>query len=170
MPDKPSAPMITDAPLLDPALATFTLDPFGQLCLTLGGVTHAPVRPLRALPLSAPHRWIFLLNEEDREIGILADTAGLAEESRAILEAELDLAYFATRVTRIVNVRSRHGVTTWDLETARGPKTIHVKDRGDIRHLPGGHILFADVHGMTYEIPDVAQLDPRSRDFIETDS
>ena len=172
MPEKPSPPppMFTETPLLDPAAVTFTLDPFGRLCLTLNGITHIPVRPLRALPLGAPHRWIFLLNAEDREIGILADVAGLAEDSRAALEAELDLAYFATRITRIVNVRSRHGVTTWDLETERGAKTIHVKDRGDIRHLPGGHILFADVYDMKYEIPDLAQLDQRSRDFIETDT
>ena len=169
MPENPTA-MLAETHLLDPAAVTFALDPCGRLSLTLGGVTHTPVRPLRALPLSAPHRWIFLVNAEDKEIGALADVAGLAADSRAALESELDLAYFSTRVTRIVGVRSRHGVTTWDLETERGPKTIHVKDRGDIRHLPGGHILFADVYGMKYEIPALAQLDQRSRDFIETDS
>ena len=172
MPDNQTAPapMFADAPLLDAAAVTFALDPFGRLGMTLGGVTHTPVRPLRALPLSAPHRWIFLVNAEDKEIGILADVAGLDADSRAALEAELALAYFATRITRILGVRSRHGVTTWDLETERGPKTIHVKDRGDIRHLHGGHILFADVYGMKYEIPALAELDQRSRDFIETDS
>ena len=170
MPDKPPAPTFSETPFLDPAAVTLAADPFGKLCLTLNGITHAGVRPLRALPLNAPRRWIFLLDAEDKEIGILPDTAGLAGDSLAALEAELDLAYFVTRITRIVGVRARHGVTTWNLETERGAKTIHVKDRGDIRHLPAGHILFADVYGMKYEIPDIAQLDQRSRDFIETDT
>jgi hypothetical protein len=169
LPDQP-IPRFTEAPCLDPAAVTFTLNPFGKLCLTLNGVTHTAVRPLRALPLSAPHRWIFILDAEDKELGLLADTGGLAAASRTALEAELDLAYFVTRITRIVHVRARHGVTTWEMETERGAKAIHVKDRGDIRRLPGGHILFADVYGMKYEILDIAQLDPRSRDFIETDT
>jgi hypothetical protein len=163
-------PLLAGAPLLDPAALTLTHNAFGKLCLTINGITHAGIRPIRALPLSNPHQWIFLLNAADKELGTLATTDGLAPDSRTELEAELDLAYFTTRITRIVNAQARHGVTTWELETERGCKTIHVKDRGDIRRLPGGHVQFADVYGMKYEIPRVDQLDARSRDFLETDS
>ena len=77
MPDPAPASPFAETPPLAPGAVRLAHDSFGKLCLTLDGAPRGAVRPLRALPLSAPHRWIFLLNAEDKEIGLIADTADL---------------------------------------------------------------------------------------------
>jgi len=155
---------------LNPATITLNHDPLGKLRATIEGKTYPSVKPLRAFPLTAHRGWIFLLDEEDNEIGVIDAIDALSAESREALESELELVYFSTQITRIIDVKSRHGVTTWELATERGEKTVHIKDRGDIRRLPSGQVIFADVYGMKYEIADMARMDQRSRDFIDTDT
>jgi len=105
-------------------------------------------------------------DEDGREMGVVEDVEQLEDESKEEVHRELENEYFTSRVVAISSVRSRHGVTTWDLVTERGNRQIHVKDRTDIRKLPEGRIVLTDVHGMKFDIPDIAQLDRRSRAFL----
>jgi hypothetical protein len=128
------------------------------------------VRPVRAFPLTAPDRQIVLLDAEDRELGVIQELKRLDRESREAIEAELEIAYLVAHVTAIHSVRSRFGVTTWELDTDRGPRTAHVKERSDIRPLPNGRIILTDVHGVQYEIPPPEALDERSRSWLMIES
>jgi hypothetical protein len=124
------------------------------------------VRPVRCFPLAAPDRQIVLLAGEERELGIIRDLGALDRKSREAIETELEIAYLMTRVQVIRSVRSRFGVTTWELETDRGSRTAHVKERSDIRPLPDGRIILTDVDGVKYEIPPPDELDERSRSWL----
>lgn len=131
---------------------------------------HVGVRPVRAFPFTAPGEQIALIDLEDQEIGMIRDLGELDEDSREALLSELTIAYLVPRVTGIRSVRSRFGVTTWDLETDRGPRVAHVKERSDIRLLPDGRTMLTDVHGVQYEIPPRDEIEERSRFWLDFES
>jgi hypothetical protein len=161
-----------DLCFLDPRAVRARRDERGKLVVTLGcGVeTLEGVRPVRAFPLTAPDRQIVLLDPDDRELGVIRELKALDRESREAIEAELEVAYLVPRVQSIRTVIARFGVTTWELETDRGVRTAHVKERTDIRPLPDGRIMLTDVDGIKYEIPPVEELDERSRDWLQIEA
>jgi hypothetical protein len=64
-------------------------------------------------------------------------------------------------------VEARNGLITWDLETDRGPRKVHVRDRQHIRPLPDGRTMLTDIHESRYEVPPAAELDEASRHWLE---
>jgi hypothetical protein len=112
---------------------------------------------------------VSLMDPEGREIGVIRDVGELDAESRQVLLDELAMVYLSTRVLAIKSINSRWGVGTWELETDRGPRSAHLRDRGDVRALPDGRIILTDVHGVKYEIADPSALDEKSRSFIESE-
>jgi hypothetical protein len=170
-PEPPEAAPQGDLQFLDPRGVRARRDARGKLVVTLGGgvETVEGVRPVRAFPLTAPDRQIVLLDGEDQELGVIRELRALDRESREAIEAELEVAYLVTQVREIRSIQSRFGVTTWELETDRGSRTAHVKERSDIRPLPDGRIILTDVDGVKYEIvPD--ELDERSRTWLEIEA
>jgi hypothetical protein len=157
-----------DLQFLDPRQIRVRRNERQKLVVTLGcGVeTLEGIRPIRAFPLTSPDRQIVLLDVEDNELGVIRDLKALDRETREAIEAELEIAYLVTRVQEIRSVLSRFGVTTWDLETDRGPRVAHVKERSDIRPMPDGRIILTDVDGVKYEIPPLDELDERSRSWL----
>jgi len=161
-----------DLQFLDPRQIRARRNERGKLVVTLGcGVeTIEGVRPLRAFPLTSPDRQIVLVDPDDNELGVIRELKALDRETREAIEAELEIAYLVTKVQEIRSVLSRFGVTTWDLETDRGPRTAHVKERSDIRPMPDGRIILTDVDGVKYEIPPLSELDDRSRSWLEIEA
>jgi len=158
----------TDARFLDPRTIRIEEDPFGGLVLVDGtGDRIGGLRPVRAFPLTAPDRHISLLDAEGHEVGVIRDAGELDPKSREALEGELEMVYFMPRVLRIRSVLSSHGMTTWELETDRGPRTVYVRDRNDIRRLRGGRVVMTDVNGVKYDIPNWRELDKRSSEMLE---
>jgi hypothetical protein len=156
---------------LDPAHMAISRDAFNQLRLSFtDGTTIDSVKPVRAFPLTSPQSCVFMQNAEGEEIGLIADVSALADDSRQVLEEELRLEYFTTPIESIRSVKSRHGVTSWEVETERGRRTIHVKDRTDIRKLPGRRIIFTDVEGMKFEVRDADDLSDRSQAFLDAET
>lgn len=161
-----------DLYFFDPRAVRARRDGRGKLVVTLGcGVeTLEGVRPVRAFPLTAPDRQIVLLDEEDHELGVIRELKALDRESREAIDAELEVAYLVPKVKTIRSVLSRFGITTWELETDRGVRTAHVKERNDIRPLPDGRIMLTDVDGVKYEIPPAEELDEQSRTWLEIEA
>jgi hypothetical protein len=142
----------------------------GELAVAYGPLTSEGVRAVRAFPFTAPEEQIALIDAEDREIGMIRHLVDLDSQSREAILSELAMAYLVPRVTAIRSVRSRFGVTTWDLETDRGPRVAHVKERTDIRLLPDGRTMLTDVHGVQYEIPPRDEIEERSRYWLDMES
>lgn len=155
---------------VNPRETRITADSFGRLHLQCGDQHHENIRPVRSFPLTQPEKHIALLDPEGKQIAMIADLRELDRESRTVLERELEMMYFMPHVLAIRHVKSRHGVTTWMLETDHGERIAYVKDRGDIRTLPDGRIILTDVHGIKYEIGDPARLDERSQAFLESET
>lgn len=157
-----------DLRLLDPKKVRLKTDAYHRLQLEIGfEERYGPVRAVRSLPLTEPDRFISLQDDEGAEIGILPDLAELDRESRKAVEQDLDLNYLKAKVHSIRKVEARNGVITWELETDRGARTVHVRDRQNIRPLPDGRTVLTDIHDAKYEIPAFADLDERSRHWLE---
>jgi len=156
--------------LLDPREVTVRRDDFDRLNLRVGTEEHPNIHVRRAFPLTAPEGYLVFLDAEEQEIGILPDLQGMDRDSRRVIEEELELTYFTPRVLRILSAQSRHGVTAWELDTDRGLRKIYVRDRTDIRHITPTKVVFVDMHGVKYEIPDVRRLDDASLRRLEAES
>lgn len=134
------------------------------------GTRYENVSMLQAYPLTAPETSVFFCDSEGNELGHIDTILDLDTDSASIAQDALRAAYFVTTIHAIKNVEARHGVTTWTVETSRGPRVIHVKDRNDIRKIPGGKIVITDVHGMKYQIDNVRTLDIKSQMLVETET
>jgi len=164
-------PSRNDLRLFDPQKVRLRPDKYGRLQLEVGfEERYAPVRAVRALPLTQPDKFISIQDDEGNEIGLIPELARLDSESRQAVEEELTLYYLKAKVQAIRKVENRHGVLTWVLETNLGPKTVHVRDRQQIRPLPDGRTILTDIHEAKYEIPPIDTLDERSRGWLEIET
>jgi hypothetical protein len=153
--------------LLDPAQIEFDRDEHGRLRLRLGEEVFEPVRPVRCFTHTLRDRYVSLWDAEGREIGLIEDLNALSPPSRQVLEEELEKRYFVPEILRIRRLTSRHGVTSWQVETDRGRRDFQVRTRDDVRWLPGGLILITDIDGNRFRISSRSRLDPRSRTLLD---
>jgi len=158
----------SDLRVLEPSRVRLRAHAFGRLQLELGiEERYAPVRAVRCLPLTQPDRYISLQDEDGEELGLIGDLAELDAESARMVRAELEVSYLNARVTRIHHVEARNGIITWDVTTDLGRRRVHVRDRQNIRPLPGGRTVLTDIHDGKYEIPALEDLDHDSRRWLE---
>ncbi|MGV3722068.1 MAG: DUF1854 domain-containing protein [Actinomycetota bacterium] len=154
--------------VLDPSRVRLRRDELGRLRLEVGiEERYGPVRAVRCLPLTQPERFISLQDEEGEELGVIGDLAELDAASAQAVRAELELSYLHARVTRIHHVEARNGIITWEVTTDLGKRRVHVRDRQNIRPLPGGRTVLTDIHDGKYEIPAAEELDKESRRWLE---
>lgn len=154
--------------LLDPGQVRLRLDEYNDLVLECPDGRQA-VTAHRAFPLTAAGQFIVLKGEDGSEIGLIRDIAGLDEQSRAVLESDLERTYFAPVILQVNKLEENFHIPKWDVETDSGHRVFEVRSRRrDIRVMTGGRILLRDADGNRYEIPDYRKLDPVSRAFVET--
>lgn len=155
---------------LDPKKITIRRNQFNELVVELGdGERLENVTPVRSFPLTAPTKFISITNQDGEDLGLIEDMEKLDRASREILEEELEKRYFIPHIRRVLSLKNRFGVLSWEVETDRGVRAFEIRERDDIRRLPGtNRILLRDVDGNHYEIPDVTQLDAASQMLLET--
>lgn len=169
MSDRPH-PM--DLVLLDSSQIRLLKDRPGTLLLKRQGDPEPiRVKPSRNFPLTDPDHYISLLAEEDGEdveVGILLEPQNLDADSRAQLQEVLEKMYFLPVISRIHRVVEEFGVLRWEVETDRGPRVFEVRGRDEVRLVTGGHVLIRDIDGNRFHIPALNDLDPLSRQNMES--
>ena len=152
-------------PVLDPSEVRVRLKEGGQLELHLAdGTVHTEVLVVPAFPISRPNRFVYFRDKEGNELGILIDPRRLDKESREIVLAQADQAYFMPRITRILRVEERMGIAQWEVETDRGWSSFDVVSRSESVWFVGrNRVVIRDADGNRYLIADVTALDRRSR-------
>jgi len=154
---------------LDPAATRFRLGPEGHLQLLLPELCHRRATLVRPFPLRRTDEWLSVRGPDGREIGLLPGLGELDADSRQAAEAHLRLRYFVPRITAIRGLRDesdggRSGGLLWDLETDRGPTSLHMPNTNEyIQDLGGGRLLLSDRAGSRFEIASVSALDAASR-------
>ena len=144
------------------------------LCLVIKGgddgtqpATYTDVSVHQMFPLSQPDALIAFCDKFGNEIGVICDASKLDEGSRDVLAQELDMAYFVPTITRIDEIKEEYGITSWSVETNKGPRSFEVRSRHDIRFMGGGRYIVRDMDGNRYEIPNMNALDAKSFGLLE---
>lgn len=131
------------------------------------GSSYDKVKVLRSFPLSEPAHYLSVCSAEEKEIGLIRSLSELDKSSRMLVEKELERRYFVPRIERVISTRMQFGFVHWEVETDRGRcrfSTRHLRDNV-VRPSPGRYIL-SDVDNNRFDIPDIAELDPRSQSLL----
>jgi hypothetical protein len=130
------------------------------------GTTHVDVGIVQAFPISRPNRFVHFQDSNGKELGVLVDPRRLDRESRDVVLAQADQAYFMPRITRIVTVEEQTGIgiARWQVETDRGYSRFDVVSRAESTWYVGkNRLVIRDADGNRYLIADLSALDRRSR-------
>lgn len=127
------------------------------------------LEPHRLFPLSGLEKYITLLDEEGIERAIIRDMRTLAPQEREIIDACLEEYYLIPRVEKINSIDEKYGVVTIDAQTDRGHARIEIRNiLHGMKLLYNSRVLLRDGNDNRYEIPDLAGLDKRSRQLIDS--
>ncbi|HEX5323472.1 MAG TPA: DUF1854 domain-containing protein [Capsulimonadaceae bacterium] len=145
-------------------------EPKDRLRLTVGDEkSYHTVKPAWAAPVSHPEKYLALLDGRGDEIALLPDPEALPADSLDAVRKELRLRYLTATVTAITYARQEYGATYWEVDSDRGRREFVTQNlQENALWFSESHLLLLDVEGNRFEIPDLNQLDPRSRAFIDS--
>jgi len=137
----------------------------GRLVVMVDGAP-VPVRLRQCFPWSEPGLHLSLRDDEDREVAIVDDPAGLDAESRGAIEQALAEAGFVLEVTRVLDIDEEVEIRQWTVETRQGRRSFQTHLDDWPRGLPNGGILIRDVAGDLYRLAAPSQMDRKSRELL----
>ena len=163
---------------LTPENAHFTRSRGGMVSLTLKGEKGEEfferVVILRSFPISAPREFLSVRQPDIRkkgqgaELGMIRCLDDFDEETRALIEEELELRYFTPTITKINSIKDKFGYSYWEAETTAGKVSFILSNPfANIRSLEDGRVYITDMDGNSFTIPDPAALDRASYRRIE---
>ncbi len=160
---------ILDLSFLDGKRIRIRKDGAGKVAIRYpNGEKQGDLTPKRLLPITRPQAFVRFEDEDGEEVGILRDLNVLDSRSRRDLEEVLDRYYLIPKIEKIYELKEEYRVMRWEVETDRGRRRFEVQNRNsDMTILPPRRVLIKDSDGNRYEIPDYADLDPRSRTLLE---
>ena len=127
------------------------------------------LEPHRLFPLSGLEKYITLLDGEGIERAIIRDLRTLSIRERETIESCLEEYYLIPQVERIDTIEEKYGVVTIYAQTDRGHAKIEIRNiLHGMKLLYGTRVLLRDGNDNRYEIPNLLQLDKRSRQLIDS--
>ena len=144
--------------------AVFKRTPGGFVEMTYQDKTYPRVAVHRCFPFSDPTHYISIREPEGdgKEIGLILDLADMKEDTRRMLEEQMQLRYFAPKILRIKDIKEEYGYSYWDVETDRGVCRFTVRmGGGNVYAIGPDRYLVNDLDGNRFEIPDLNKLTPR---------
>ena len=137
----------------------------GRLFALVDGES-VPVRLRQCFPWSEPHRHLSLRDEDDEEVALVEDPAGLEPESRRAIEQALAEAGFVLQVLRVLSIDEEVEIRQWKVETRHGPRFFQTHLDDWPRALPMGGLLIRDVSGDLYLLAAPSEMDKRSKELL----
>ena len=121
-----------------------------------------------AFPLSDPHHFVSLLDEDDEEAGVLKSLDGLDEQSKSIILEQLDRRYFSPVISKIDSLKLDAGMWLFDVQTQRGPSTFYVRGwRDSAYEVSRNRWQINSVDGQRFDILDYDALEERSKNLLD---
>lgn len=153
---------------IDGHMAQFTRKDITTVDVELqDGTTFQNAEPRCLFPSSNGRKFITLLDENGTELAVIRDLDTLPAEQRRIIEACLAEYYLIPRIVKILNTTEKFGLITLDTETDRGPARIEIRNLLYGFKQVGNRLLLRDGNDNRYEIPDLTQLDSKSRHLLD---
>lgn len=140
---------------------------FGQLVFTgADGCEHLNVEPARAFPISAAREGIALMSCEGHELAWIPRLDDLPEETRRLVEEELEGRELMPEILRVCGVSGYATPCTWRVETDRGDTSLVLNAEEDIRRLAAPTLMIVDSRGIQFLIRNPRSLDANSRRIL----
>lgn len=166
--------------LLDPQLIKIYREPLQGLCfqdLKKDNIYHNIGISL-LFPLTNKDSFIRLIDQKEREIGIIEDINQINDDSRQAINNELQRKYFIPKITKIHSIEEKFGTRCWQVETEKGDRSFEVKDKKNIRfinttdnlqevNIKEPVLFITDVDGNRYELSEISRLDRQSRKILD---
>lgn len=124
----------------------------------------------RCFPHSDPAHYISIREPEGdgREIGLIEDLSRLSDDTRAMLEEQMSLRYFAPKIVKIRHIREEYGYSYWDVITDKGACRFTVRmGGGSVYSIGKNRYLINDLDGNRFEIPDLYKLTAREIKMLD---
>jgi hypothetical protein len=167
----PEAEIVRDAdpepsPQIAPAELQLLWDDGHLVAVRRGDSERWVLHPRRCFPLTAPDRFICLVDAARHERACVRSLGELDDGSREALERALHYSEFLPEVERIERVVQEATRSEWHVQTGRGRRVFVVDQEDHIRRLEDGRHVITDRHGMRYLIPTPERLDAPSRRWL----
>ena len=140
---------------------------FGFLGVKIGDKTYRRVILTRALPLSAPNRYICISDVDKKEIGIIERADAFSAEQQTLINKELSLRYFCPVITEIISIKEKMGHFYFEVKISNQKKSFTVRDISKSVRLFNGDVTITDMDANRYRIPDFASIPHKSRRILE---
>lgn len=122
----------------------------------------------RAFPFDYPYAYISVLDQDSRELGLIADIDELSADASEMLRQELDRKYYTPVIKQILSLKDKFGFSYWKVMTDEGELSFTLRDTFQSLMKVGGTRIFVnDIDGNRYEIPNIEELDRKSFRKIE---
>ena len=129
------------------------------------------IRVVRSFPFTDPNHYVSIrtIDEKSKEIGMIHDiTADVTEDTRKMLEEQMDIRYFTPVITKINNIKDEYGHAYFDVETNVGPcKFVIYMNSSSVVNLSDIRLLITDLDGNRFEIPDYTKLSARELKMLD---
>ena len=159
---------LTDIGLLAPEDITFYTAAAGFLGAKTKERDCPRVTVSRVLPFTQPEKYLSIRDEENAELGIIADLAAFPEDQRKLLREALRMRYFSPQILEIRSVKEKMGYLYLEVRIEGGERVFAVKDYSrNLRAIDAHRLMITDVEGNRYVIEDIEAMDTRSRRRIE---
>ena len=123
----------------------------------------------RAFPHELLWEYISVLDDENKEIGLIYNVEDFDADTVSLLKTELERKYYSPIIITIESVKERYGFSYWNVITSDGKKmSFTMQDTyRNITHTGDDTLLLLDVDGNRFTIESVAALDRKSYRKIE---
>ncbi|MCD8118576.1 MAG: DUF1854 domain-containing protein [Lachnospiraceae bacterium] len=150
--------------------AVFSRTAGGFAALAFDGRRWERVYVYRMFPLSDPERFLSIreADEKAKEIGIVENLADFPKEQADILHEQLNLRYFTPVIEKILDVKDEYGHAYFHVQTNFGVCRFTTRMGGDaVTSLSDRRVMFTDLDGNRYEIPDIYKLTAAERKKLD---
>ena len=154
--------------ILEPERLQFKKNGSKLKMLIEGEDEHKTISVVPLFPLSESERWLSVLDDEGRELGIIEELGKLDAENRKIILDELRRRYVLPRIQKILSCKEKFELVQWEVETDRGVKEFLSRNlRENIQQPSENRLILTDVDSNRYDIPDFQSLDKKSQNLLE---
>lgn len=98
------------------------------LQLNYAGEIYKSIRLKRCFPLKLENKYIAVITQDDKEIGVIRNLSDLTKNDYALADEELKERYFVPTILRIKKMKEKGHLHYFDIETDAGDKKIAVQD------------------------------------------
>ncbi len=123
----------------------------------------------RCFPLSEREDFVSICSSDGNEVAIIRGLKNMEQNSRLLLEGELDKRYFTPVIEKIYDLRQDASMWIWDVATQRGRVNFYIRGvRDSVHEVAPRRWQILSMDGQRYEIRDFELLDTRSKSLFES--